>query len=160
MNSVLDFAFQGAASSFAGGGKPTGLSTLFAGDDRYTTPDSSATALPTFLGNHDMGRIGHFLSGKGDVLQRDRLAHELMFLTRGQPVIYYGDEQGFAGNGGDRAARQSLFASQVAEYTEQSLVTGETVGAQDRYDTEAPLYTDIAALSQLRADHPTLTTGA
>lgn len=160
MNSVLDFAFQGAATSFAGGGKPTVLSTLFAGDDRYTTPDSSATALPTFLGNHDMGRIGHFLAGKGDVLQRDRLAHELMFLTRGQPVIYYGDEQGFAGNGGDRAARQSLFASQVAEYTEQPLVTGETVGAQDRYDTDAPLYTDIAALSQLRADHPTLTTGA
>ena len=64
MNSVLDFTFQSAATAFAGGGAAGGLSTLFAGDDHYTTPDSSATALPTFLGNHDMGRIGYFLNGK------------------------------------------------------------------------------------------------
>ena len=43
--------------------RATGLQDLFAGDDHYTTPDSSATALPTFLGNHDMGRVGYFLAG-------------------------------------------------------------------------------------------------
>ncbi len=36
-----------------------------------------------------------------------------MFLSRGQPVVYYGDEQGFAGTGGDKDARQTLFATQV-----------------------------------------------
>ena len=31
---------------------------FFAGDDWYTDADSNAYSLPTFLGNHDMGRIG------------------------------------------------------------------------------------------------------
>jgi hypothetical protein len=66
MNSVLDFAFQSAATSFAKGGDAQVLQKMFAGDDRYTTPDSSATALPTFLGNHDMGRIGYFLKNTPD----------------------------------------------------------------------------------------------
>ena len=160
MNSVLDFGFQSAATSFAKGGNVSTLARLFEGDDRYTTPDSSATALPTFLGNHDMGRIGYFLDGTDDALQRDRLAHDLMFLSRGQPVVYYGDEQGFVGAGGDRAARQSLFGTQTPEYRDQQLITGETVGTDDRYDTEAPVYTHVAALSELRAAHPALGDGA
>ena len=61
MNSVLDFTFQSQAVSFAAGNSAKNLQSLFAGDDYYTTPDSSATALPTFLGNHDMGRVGYFL---------------------------------------------------------------------------------------------------
>ena len=61
MNSVLDFTFQSQAVTFAAGNSAKNLQSLFAGDDYYTTPDSSATALPTFLGNHDMGRVGYFL---------------------------------------------------------------------------------------------------
>ncbi|WP_082543115.1 pullulanase-type alpha-1,6-glucosidase [Microbacterium sp. Root53] len=160
MNSVLDFAFQSSAVGFAGGNSAKGLQGLFAGDDRYTTPDSSAHALPTFLGNHDMGRVGHFLLNTGEALERDELAHELMFLTRGQPVVYYGDEQGFAGLGGDKSARQTLFASQVAEYADQPLVTGENAGSVDRYDTAAPLYGHISALAALRDEHRALATGA
>ncbi len=117
LSSVLDFGFQSQATSFAAGNSAKGLSQLFTGDDRYTTPDSNAYALPTFLGNHDMGRIGSFLKSTDSPVQRDKLAHELMYLTRGQPVVYYGDEQGFAGSGGDKDARQSLFASQVTDYT-------------------------------------------
>ncbi|GAT74121.1 alpha-1,6-glucosidase [Microbacterium sp. HM58-2] len=160
MNSVLDFTFQSSAVSYASGNSAKGLQSLFAGDDRYTTPDSSATALPTFLGNHDMGRVGSFLQNTDAGLQRDELAHELMFLTRGQPVVYYGDEQGFAGPGGDKDARQTLFATQVAEYANQNLITGEQAGSTDRYATDAPLYTHIAALSDLRAAHPALGEGA
>ena len=84
------------------------------------TRDSNAYQLPTFLGNHDMGRIGLFIrqanSGATDdeVFARDRLAHELMYFSRGNPVIYYGDEQGFVGDGGDQDARQDMFPSQVA----------------------------------------------
>lgn len=162
MNSVLDFGFQSAATSFAKGGNVSTLAKLFAGDDRYTTTDSSATALPTFLGNHDMGRIGYFLKDSDDAVRRDLLAHDLLFLSRGQPVVYYGDEQGFAGAGAgnDKSARQSLFASEVAEYRDQTLLTGETVGSVDRYDTDAPLYTHIAALADLREAHPALVDGA
>ncbi|TDN91387.1 pullulanase-type alpha-1,6-glucosidase [Microbacterium sp. BK668] len=160
MNSVLDFAFQSRAQAFVRGGAAKDLGALYAEDDRYTTPTSSATALPTFVGNHDMGRIGFLLDGRDQKLERSLLAHDLMFLGRGQPVVYYGDEQGFAGNGGDRAARQTLFASQVPEYVDQTLITGETAGSQDRYATDAPVYEHIAGLAQLRADHPTLVDGA
>ena len=162
MSSVLDFTFQSAATSFAKGGDATVLQKLFAGDDRYTTPDSSATALPTFLGNHDMGRIGYLLKKSADAQARDQLAHDLMFLSRGQPVVYYGDEQGFTGvsPGNDKSARQTLFASQVEEYQNQTLINGETVGSVDRFDTDTAIYTRIAELSQLREQHPALVDGA
>ncbi|MEL5990527.1 pullulanase-type alpha-1,6-glucosidase [Microbacterium phosphatis] len=160
VSSVLDFTFQSSAVSYSGGNSAKSLQALFAGDDRYTTPDTSAAALPTFLGNHDMGRVGSFLLNTGEALERDELAHELMYLTRGQPVVYYGDEQGFAGTGGDKDARQSLFATQVASYADQPLVTGETAGSVDRYDTDAPLYAHIAELAALREAHPALATGA
>ncbi|MDR6905419.1 pullulanase-type alpha-1,6-glucosidase [Agromyces sp. 3263] len=160
MNSVLDFTFQSQAVSFAAGNSAKNLQSLFAGDDYYTTPDSSATALPTFLGNHDMGRVGYFLQGTDAPLQRDELAHELLFLTRGQPVVYYGDEQGFAGTGGDQSARQTLFPTQVAEYQNQPLVTGETFGTGAHLATDAPMYEHITTLADLRAANPALSTGA
>ncbi len=162
MSSVLDFTFQSSAVSYASGNSAKGLSQLYAGDDRYTTPDSSATALPTFLGNHDMGRVGYFMRNTDAPLERTMLANDLMFLGRGQPVVYYGDEQGFVGAdpGNDKSARQSLFASQVTEYTDQTLLTGETVGSVDRYDTDAPVYQQIAELSALREAYPALGTGA
>ena len=160
MSSVLDFAFQSGASTFVRGFGPDTLRRLFAGDDLYTTPTTSASALPTFLGNHDMGRIGAFVAGDGAALDRSRLAHSLMYLTRGQPVVYYGDEQGFAGTGGDKDARQDMFASQTAEYVNQPLLTRETIGSTDRFDTGAPLYEHVAALAALRAATPALESGA
>ena len=76
--------------------------------------------MPTFLGNHDMGRIGYFLqrvdqvgASDAELLARSQLAHALMFFARGQPVIYYGDEQGFTGDGGDKDAREDMFANEV-----------------------------------------------
>ena len=164
MNSVLDFTFQAGAAGFAQGFSGSGLSKLFSSDDMYTTPDSSATALPTFLGNHDMGRIGYMVKGASNPLARSKLAHSLMYLTRGQPVVYYGDEQGFVGagdlGGKDKDARQSLFASQVPEYTTQALLSGETAGSVDRFDPAAPLYAHIAALAALRETTPALSQGA
>ncbi len=160
MSSVLDFSFQSAATSYASGNSARRLADLYASDDLYTTPHSSASALPTFLGNHDMGRVGYMLAGTDDPLERDELAHELMYLTRGQPVVYYGDEQGFAGTGGDKDARQTLFATQVDEYADQPLVTGQQAGSVDRYDTDAPLYEHITALADLREEHPALAAGA
>jgi len=160
MSSVLDFAFQSSAVAYARGGSAAGLSGLFAADDYYTTPTSDAGALPTFLGNHDMGRVGYFLQGAGQELQRSQLAHSLMYLTRGQPVVYYGDEQGFVGQGGDKDARQDLFASQVSQYQQDQRLTGEAIGAVDHYDTDAPMYTHIAELAELRQEHEALRSGA
>ena len=59
---VLDFPFQMSAVDFAGHSKPTAdLKTFFENDDWYTDGDSNVYNLPTFLGNHDRGRIGMFL---------------------------------------------------------------------------------------------------
>ena len=152
---TLDFGFQAAATGFVNGGSGQGLADLYAADSLYNARGTNANALPTFLGNHDMGRIGSFTRD----LQRDKLAHELMFLTRGQPVIYAGDEQGFTGDGGDKDARQTLFASQVASYLDDDLLGTDRTHAQDNYDTNHPLYRAIAELGRLRREHAALRDG-
>ncbi|HEU5471751.1 MAG TPA: alpha-amylase family glycosyl hydrolase [Actinophytocola sp.] len=166
MQSVLDFPFQAAARDFASRGAPTSaLEAFFAGDDWYTDADSNAYQLPTFLGNHDMGRFGGFVQadnpGAGDAewLGRDRLAHELMYLSRGNPVIYYGDEQGFTGNGGDQLARQTMFASQVPDYLDDDLLGTDATHAQANFEPGHPLYRSIRTLADLARAHPALRDG-
>ncbi|WP_308250305.1 pullulanase-type alpha-1,6-glucosidase [Sphaerisporangium fuscum] len=167
MDATLDFPFQDAARSFAGGTAGAGrLSQLYAGDDYHTRADGGASELPTFLGNHDMGRIGRFVTqdarGASDdeLLKRDLLAHELMYLTRGQPVVYYGDEQGFTGKGGDKDARQTMFASRTASYLSDVLIGTTATHAQDNFVPSHPLYQGIAGLAKLRDAHPALADGA
>ena len=94
-----------------------------------------------------------------ELLQRDILAHQLMYLTRGQPVIYYGDEQGFTGAGGDKDARQDMFASKTAQYNDEDVIVGSK-GSRDRYDTSSPLYRSIGQVAALRKAHPALADGA
>ncbi len=160
---TLDFGFQAAAKDFALGKPTTGVRDLFTDDDYYTDTDSNAYQLPTFLGNHDMGRIAMMLKTGGvpdaELGRRGALAHQLMYLTRGQPVVYYGDEQGFIGSGGDKDARQDMFASQVKQYNDEPLVNGPS-GSRDRYDRTGPTYRALASMSRLRRDHPALADGA
>lgn len=160
LDATLDFGFQGAGTGFAKGGATTRLRDFYAADDHYTDTDSNAYASPTFLGNHDMGRIGTFLAGSDDVLQRDRLAHALMYLTRGQPVVYYGDEQGFTGGGGDQDARQDMFPSRVATYNDDDLIGTDATTAESNFDTGHPMYTTIRDLARLRSTYPALADGA
>jgi alpha-amylase len=167
MQAVLDFPFQEAARSFASkSGDTRSLETFFAGDDWYTDADSNVYQLPTFLGNHDMGRIGSFITADNpeatdaEKLARDQLAHELMYFSRGNPVIYYGDEQGFTGPGGDQDARQTLFASQVPEYLDDDLLGTNATHATDNFNTSHPLYAKISQLAALTKEHPALRDGA
>ena len=164
---VLDFPFQAAAQKFAANSGATDeLKTFFGDDDWYTDADSNAYQLPTFLGNHDMGRIGLFVrQGNGgapdsEILARDRLAHQLMYLSRGNPVIYYGDEQGFVGDGGDQDARQDMFPSKVGTYNDDDLIGTDATTAQENFDPSHPLYAAIAALAKLTKDYPALRNGA
>jgi glycosidase len=164
---VLDFPFQDAARAFASrGNSGEKLAEFYADDDWYTDADSTAYELPTFLGNHDMGRFGGFLQADNATASADtllakyQLANDLMYLTRGNPIVYYGDEQGLTGDGGDRAARQVMFGTQIPEYTDDVLIGSTATLAQPVFDTSQPLYTQIAALNKLRADYPALATGA
>ncbi|MEV6301828.1 pullulanase-type alpha-1,6-glucosidase [Actinoplanes sp. NPDC051861] len=160
---TLDFSFQEAARGFVTGNSPaSALSALYAKDDLYTARDTGADRLPTFLGNHDMGRIGSFIAAAATAdtqLKRDQLAHELMFLTRGQPVVYSGDEQGFTGPGGDKDARQDLFASKSADYLDDDLIGTDSTHAVDNYNTSHPVYRTVAALAKLRKANPALVNG-
>ncbi|MBL6275489.1 pullulanase-type alpha-1,6-glucosidase [Micromonospora fiedleri] len=161
---TLDFAFQEAARGYtANDGSAKALADVYARDDLYAARDTHAGRLPTFLGNHDMGRIGSFIAtGPTDPathLRRDQLAHELMFLTRGQPVVYSGDEQGFTGAGGDKDARQPMFASRTADYLDDDLLGTDRTHAEDQFDRSHPLYRTIAGLGQLRQAHPALRDG-
>jgi alpha-amylase len=167
MQAVLDFPFQAAAQGYAAESKPAdALRTFFEDDDWYTDADSNAYQLPTFLGNHDMGRIGHFVARSNadatdaELLARDRLAHELMYFSRGNPVVYYGDEQGFTGSGGDQVARQTLFASRVSDYLDDDLIGTTRTHAQDNFEPGHPLYQAIARLARVAGRHDALRNGA
>jgi glycosidase len=164
LQATVDFGFQAAAQRFATAKATTAVRDLFAGDDWFTDADSNAYSLPTFLGNHDMGRIGRFIAVEGfsgdNLQERHELAHSLMYLTRGQPVVYYGDEQGFVGDGGDQDAREDMFPSRVATYNDNDLIGTDATTAEANFDPDHPLYQHIADLAQLRSEHPTLADGA
>jgi glycosidase len=163
LQATLDFGFQQQGVDFAKGKPASVLADFFSKDDWYTDADSNAYQLPTFLGNHDMGRASMFLAAEGqgeaEHLKRVKFADSLMFTSRGNPVTYYGDEQGFVSTGGDQLAREDMFASKVDAYNTETVLGGPE-GSMDRYNTSHPLYEHIAALSALRATHPALADGA
>jgi alpha-amylase len=177
---VLDFPFQTAATRFAAGSAPTDdLRDFFVDDDWYTDGDSNVYNLPTFLGNHDRGRIGMFVrdanpgASEAELLQRDELAHALMYLSRGNPVVYYGDEQGFTGAGGDQDARQDMFPSQDLQYNNLSdpipgddgAGNNDDIGSDatpmdDNFDPSHPLYRELARLAAITRRNSALRNGA
>jgi len=164
--SVLDFGIQGAASSvFAGQGSSSNLAGLFAQDDVYTDADSDASVLMNFGGNHDMGRIGMFIQNANptasddEKLARAKLFNAIMFFARGIPVIYYGDEQGFTGDAGDKDAREDMFPSLVDVYNDNELIGTDATTADANFDPEHPLYQAIADYSYIYKLHPALRRG-
>ncbi|MBL8537284.1 MAG: alpha-amylase [Hyphomonadaceae bacterium] len=163
---VLDFAFQSAAYDAIVRGTGTDrLNTLYESDVVYQQGPDTAIQLPIFLGNHDMGRFGHFLIRENpgisddELLRRSILGHALMMFSRGAPVIYYGDEQGFTGDGNDQDAREDMFPSQVASYNDNRLVGTNATTAESNFDPNHPLYRAIAEMAGVRAAQPSLRRG-
>lgn len=163
---VLDFGFQSNVEAVIGGdGGSARLRSYFAADPLHEGGYATARTLPTFLDNHDMGRIAmmirHDKPGIADaeLLQRLRLGHAMLMYLRGAPVIYSGDEQGLAGAGGDRDSRQDMFASTTPAYRAETGVGASHDGSTDRFDRDHPLYRAIAAMARLRAVTPALREG-
>ena len=106
-------------------------------------------------------------TAESELLARDKLAHELMYLSRGNPVVYFGDEQGFTGAGNDQAARQDMWASLDPEYDnvgddagQNDNIGSDETPADDNFDEDHPLYQEIKGLADLTKAHPALRDGA
>jgi glycosidase len=150
---VLDFAFQTKATDVAAGvAAPSALATVHAADALYQGGEAAALRLPTFLGNHDMGRIGWFIAkarpgiGDEELLARVTLAHALLMFSRGVPTIYYGDEQGFTGAGDYGQSRHDMFETGVPAYREGRRIGGD----RPPFDVDGPMYRRIAGMAALR----------
>ena len=163
---VLDFAFRAAVLSTVAGPRGTDqFEQLFAGDALYEGGEETARRLPTFTGNHDAGRFAFYVrkgfpaADDSEVLKRVNLGHAMMFLLRGVPVVYSGDEQGFAGDGGDQDARETLFASKVASYNDNKLVGTTATTATDNFVTTHPIYLALSDMARMRAAEPALRRG-
>jgi pullulanase-type alpha-1,6-glucosidase len=164
---VLDFGFDGAAKAFASASQATDLlGNFFASDDYFTDDDSNAYALVKFIGNHDIGRFGHDIdvsnpgAADSERVARMELGYGLMFFSRGAPLIYYGDEQGFTGDGGDKDARQDMFPSAVASYNDDDLIGTDATTAEDNFDPTHVLYQAFSQYAELHNDHLALRQGA
>lgn len=163
---VLDFAFQQAIRETVSQKKGTYiLNELFDGDVLYEGGEEAALTMPTFLGNHDMGRFTTILRwdnediSSAEMLARTKLAHAMLLALRGSPVVYYGSEQGFVGDGNDQAAREDMFPSRTDSYNDNQLIGTDATTADSNFDESHPLFRLIAELSAVRRAHPALLRG-
>ena len=166
IQTVLDFPFQRTATEFASGYSDASVvKGLFEYDDLYTSATSDASNLVTFLGNHDMGRAGKLIEAKrinspGELLPRTLLAHALMYLSRGIPTVYYGDEVGMtgSGNGTDQLARQDMFSTRVTMWKTELRIGSNPIASGDSFSvTEThPIARYLKTLASLRAGNPAL----
>ncbi|MEY3347812.1 MAG: hypothetical protein RL159_498 [Actinomycetota bacterium] len=170
MQTALDFPFQRVAVDYAtstSSSSASVLENLFAYDDYYTSSNSSASSLVTFLGNHDMGRVAFLINAKrvnpqSQLLARVKLAHVLLYLSRGIPTVYYGDEVGMTGseNGNDQRARQDMFPTQVEMWKNEPRVGSKPVKDGDSFSEKSHPISDLLKnLGQLRKEHPALANG-
>lgn len=163
--SLLDFPLQSAVASFVTGKQSSSaIAKVFERDAMYTGVGSSAYSLMTFTGNHDMGRIASSIlkvtNDPSQALSRAKLAQALLFTLRGAPISYYGDEVGIAGSGGDKEARQDMFATQVLSWQKQDRIGSTPIGTSDSFNLTHPLAMQVKELNSLRASIPALTRGS
>ncbi|MDO8645160.1 MAG: alpha-amylase family glycosyl hydrolase [Candidatus Planktophila sp.] len=166
IQTVLDFPFQRTATEFAAGYSDASVvEGLFGYDDLYTSATSDASNLVTFLGNHDMGRAGKLIestriNSPSELLPRTLLAHALMYLSRGIPTVYYGDEVGMSGtgNGTDQLARQDMFSTKVTMWKTEPRIGSNPIASGNSFsvtDTH-PIANYLKTLASLRAKNPAL----
>ena len=166
--SLLDFPLQDSIVSYLKQQSAAPVRDVLAYDDFYNTGTAdtgtvaNAYSLATFTGNHDMGRIGYLLGGIANV-PRVEIATALTYLLRGAPVVYYGDEVGMVGIGGDKEARQDMFPTGVLAWRTQSRLGAKPIGKGSSLTVKAlsnPIAKYITALNGLRTRYPALRDGA
>jgi glycosidase len=166
---VIDFALQDSLVRYAGGSAGArGVSSRLADDDYFRGPSGIAPTPATFLGNHDAGRAALLIRQQTgatglELRKRVALGHALLYFLRGAPVVYFGDEVGMIGRGGDKAARQDMFPTQVAEWRTEERVDGAPIGTGSSFDVDTGGNSIGATLRELglrRDRFPVLSTGS
>ena len=164
---VIDFPLQDALVRYASGSAgANGIRIRLIDDDYFAGPSGRAYTPATFLGNHDIGRAALLIQDQSqatgaELLARVNLAHSLLYLLRGAPVVYYGDEFGIIGRGADKEARQDLFPTHVSGWRTDPRVGSPPIGNGSSFDvTGHPVGEHLSALARLRAEHPALSVGA
>ena len=122
---MINFPLYGTMGDVFARGRPT--AELAHRIVRMMTLHKRPHLMPTFVDNHDVDR---FLAGATQAALKQSLL--LMMTLPGIPTIYYGTEQAFT------EPRAAMFK------------VGFQSGGRDRFDTDAPLYRYIAAVSELR----------
>ena len=109
VDSVLNYALYSTLRyAFQTGGSMNSVETYYEG--AYSTyPD--VTVLGNFVNNHDNPR---FLSTEASSVQAFKAALAFTIASVGIPMVYYGDEQAFAG-GMDPANRETLWTGMSTE---------------------------------------------
>lgn len=163
----LDFPLYDAVARYAGGLVGAGPVMMRLDDDDYSrTSDGRAPTPGTFIGNHDIGRTAMVIKAQSgaegdELLRRVNLGHSLLYLLRGAPIVYYGDEYGLVGTGGDKEARQDLFPTQVSSWQTQERVGGAPIGSGSSFDVVGnPVGEHLRELARLRRTVPVLWKGA
>ena len=165
---VIDFPLQDSLVRYAGGSAGArGVASRLVDDDYFRGPNGVAPTPATFLGNHDLGRAALLIKQQtgasgAELERRVVLGNALLFFLRGAPVVYYGDEVGMIGRGGDKAARQDMFPTKVAEWQSEERVGGPPIGTGSSFDVDTVqnnVAASIRAFAGLRARYPALATG-
>jgi hypothetical protein len=83
-----------------------------------------------------------------------------MYLTRGIPSVYYGDEVGMTGtgSGSDQLARQDMFSTKVNIWKTEKRIGSAPIGTGNAFDItdKHPIANHLKVLANLRASNPAL----
>jgi len=164
---VIDFPLQDSLDRFAGGSAGArGVAGRLSDDDYFRGPSGVAPTPATFLGNHDTGRAARMIANQAfgatdaQLQQRVFLGTSLLYLLRGAPVVMYGDEVGMMGSGGDKAARQDMFPTQVKDWQLEKRVGSPPIAGSSFDVKNNPIGELLRTLGGLRDKHPALSTGS
>jgi glycosidase len=126
VDSLFDFPLLNALRGAFGAGRPVrDVAQMLARDHLY--PDASA--LTTFVGNHDVPR---FMNEPGATTAGLKLAQTFILTTRGTPQLFYGDEIAIRG-GGDPDNRRSIPGAFPGDRRDAFTESGRTPEEQDVY---------------------------
>ncbi|MEX1045411.1 MAG: alpha-amylase family glycosyl hydrolase [Chthoniobacterales bacterium] len=123
--------------------------------------------LVTFIDNHDVDRIGLYISGSGDAGRINyvmRPALTFLYTATPVPCLYYGTEHAFNQGGHANGSGRTAENPDDGDWQRETMFNrgfqpGPAAGNK-LVQTDAPQYLHIKALNQARKSYPALTRGS